>query len=170
MWSDRVCTKPVGYERVDRHTFKSANLGVREKNALVHSSAALPPLTSVWTQLICCDRCVKYSTCSEGCWMTAEHPGAFILSQEEFWAAPIGYSAWQGPRFTPLLASSLLLILMSPVMTCVTSGIEATARPSFILSRWRCWSTFWIVQVLARNSKQKTVLKVDHHEEFFQII
>lgn len=41
-------------------------------------SFAPSPLTSVWTQLICCDRCVKYSTCSEGCWMNGEHPGALL--------------------------------------------------------------------------------------------
>lgn len=33
-------------------------------------------LTSLWTQPICFDRCVKYSISGKGCWMNPRHPAA----------------------------------------------------------------------------------------------
>jgi len=40
------------------------------------------PLTSVWTQLICFDRCVKYSESGKGCWIKSRYTAKVLWGWE----------------------------------------------------------------------------------------
>lgn len=77
--------KPVGYEGV-RHTCMHART---HRPASGEECAglwpcSLPPLTSVWTQLICFDRCVKYFiSCKGSEWAEDIQRGPSLGSSED---------------------------------------------------------------------------------------
>ncbi len=69
---------------IHTHTTTHTTWLIPEKNAMSWPVAMrFAPLTSVWTQLICFDRCVKFSISGKGCWMDWRHPAGVLPGAQE---------------------------------------------------------------------------------------
>lgn len=131
-----ACTEPVGYERVGRHTFKTANFGDASEKRMHWSMAVqLCPLwhlfelnwsvvTDVWS-IPHVARAAEWTENIQGPYFV---PGG-ILCCQKIRAAPIGCSARQGPRFTLRISHSSSHVTCDNVRDLC---IEGTAWSSII--------------------------------------
>lgn len=88
----------------DTHTFKPHTLVTHQRKECTGPwPCSLPPLTSVWTQLICFDRCVKYSISSEGYWINWRHSARGLIGVS---GGAVWHISCQSTRAVPIISSA----------------------------------------------------------------
>lgn len=105
----------------DTHTFKPHTLVTHQRKECASPwPCSLPPLTSVWTQLICFDRCVKYSISSEGYWINWRHPARGLIGVS---GGTVWHISCQSTRAVPIISSARVWRRGMPLLRLSAGGL-----------------------------------------------